>query len=214
MIVHDITVAITPGCVPVWPGDPQPERTLIWQMANNSAANVSLLTMSAHTATHVDAPIHFIPGGAGMERLDVSVLVGPCRVAALDTGKRHIAAADLNALALPAGTQRLLLKTSNSQLWQQHGAAFQHDFVALTADAARWIVEYGIRLVGIDYLSVEPFDNAEPVVHRTLLGAGVIVLEGIDLTGIEPADYLLACLPLKVVGSDGAPARVVLISER
>jgi len=210
MRIHDITLTLRPG-IPVWPGDPSFTRTLIWQMGPTGPANVSQVTMSVHTGTHVDAPIHFIADSPGVEMLPLDALVGPCLVCAVHPAGRLIAAEDLDALSLPVGTERLLLKTTNSDIWRRQGAAFSSDFVALSAEGARWIVEHGIRLIGVDYLSVEPFDNKEPVVHRTLLAAGVIALEGVDLGAIAPGGYTLACLPLKLAGSDGAPARAVLI---
>jgi len=213
MRIHDITVTIRAGQTPVWPGDPQVERTLIWQIGERSTANVSHLALSAHTGTHVDAPVHFIAGAAAVETLDLNMLIGPCRVCTIETGGKHIGAGDLTSLALPPSTRRLLLKTANSRLWARSPAVFQNDFVALTADAAQWIVDHRIGLIGIDYLSVEPLENAPPIVHRTLLGAGVILLEGINLTDVPPGAYTLVCLPLKIAGSDGAPARAILIED-
>ena len=210
MRIHDITVSVTPG-MPVWPGDPAVERTLVWQIGADSAANVSRLTMSVHTGTHVDAPIHFIANGMSIDGLALETMVGPCNVCEVDATGWTITATDLEALNLPLTVQRLLLKTSNSGLWAKGGATFERSYVSLSASAARWIVDRGIRLVGIDYLSVEPFDAAEPVVHRTLLAGGVIPLEGVDLSGVAAGEYTLVCLPLKLAGSDGAPARVVLI---
>jgi len=211
--IHDISLPLAPGRTPIWPGDPPLERTLAWRIGDASDANVSRLSLSVHTGTHVDAPLHYIEDGASVDALDLSVLVGPCRVSAVPTVGNIIQASDLGALQLPAGVQRLLLKTRNSSLWAQHAGAFQSRFVSLSPEAAQWIVQRGIRLIGIDYLSVEPVDCAEPVVHRTLLAAGVIPLEGIDLTGITPGSYTLVCLPLRIEGSDGAPARAILIED-
>lgn len=210
MRIHDITVSVTAG-MPVWPGDPAVERTLVSQIGAESAANVSRLTMSVHTGTHVDAPIHFIAGGMSIESLALDALVGPCTVSAIEATGRTISAADLEALKLSRSVQRLLLKTTNSALWAKSGAAFERDYVSLSGGAAQWIVDHGMRLVGIDYLSVEPFAADEPVVHRTLLAGGVIPLEGVDLSGVTAGEYTLVCLPLKLAGSDGAPARVILI---
>lgn len=211
MTLFDITVPLSPG-IAVWPGDPPFDRRLAAVMGQDSAANVSQVTMSVHSGTHVDAPIHFIAGGAGIETLAIETLIGPCRVCTVAPSGRQITAGDLQALALPDNTRRLLIKTTNSRFWAQPGI-FHPDFIAFSEEAARWIVQRGIRLIGIDYLSVEPFDHQEPVVHWTLLAAGVIPLEGINLSAVTPGDYTLACLPLKITGSDGAPARAVLIRE-
>jgi arylformamidase len=209
MRVHDVTVTIRPGMA-IWPGDPAVERSLVAEIGPLSAANVSQLSLSVHTGTHVDSPVHFITGAPGVESLPADILVGPCSLREIHPRAQHIDAADLEALRLPAGTQRLLVKTGNSSLWLRP-SVFEPSFTAFTHDAARWIVEQGIRLIGIDYLSVEPSDNPEPVVHRTLLAAGVIPVEGLDLSKVSPGEYLLACLPLKIESSDGAPSRAVLI---
>jgi arylformamidase len=114
---------------------------------------------------------------------------------------------DLDRLAIPSGETRLLFKTRNSDLWSRDG--FSSDFLAFGADAARWLVDRGVRLIAIDYLSIAPF--GDPVdTHRTFLGAGVVVVEGTDLRAVEPGPYELLCLPLRLVGSDGAPARALL----
>ncbi len=212
MKIHDISLAIRPG-MPVWPGDPAFDRQLVWQMGAESVANVSRITLSVHTGTHVDAPIHFIPGGSGVEAIPLPALVGPCRVCQVRPSGNHIGAGDLEALALPAGTERILLKTRNSEIWERDEQQFEPEFVALAQDGARWIVERRIKLVGVDYLSVEPFGSQQPVVHRALLAAGVVPLEGVNLSGIEPGAYTLVCLPMKLWGSDGAPARAILIEE-
>jgi arylformamidase len=212
MTIYDISVTLKGG-LPVWPGDPQFERTLIASMAQGAAANVSKLTMSAHTGTHVDAPVHFVAEGSGIEQLSLQTLVGPCLVCDVHPHGQHIDAAALDSLALPAGVKRLLLKTANSQRRLYDQSAFAEDFVALTVDGAQWLIEHGIALVGVDYLSVEPFQNSEPVVHRTLLSAGIVPVEGLNLAGIATGDYTLVCLPLKLAGSDGAPARAILIRD-
>ncbi len=212
MQVHDISVSITPG-MPVWPGDPAVDLWRFESMDEGSVANVSRLSMSVHTGTHVDAPIHFIAEGSAIESIPMETLVGPCQVVAMQPAGRHIGAEDLDGLVLPAGTERLLFKTTNSGIWGPGHTAFRSDFVALTADAAAWLVEHSIRLVGVDYLSVEPVECAESPVHRALLGSGVVIIEGLNLTNVAPGEYTLVCLPLKLAGSDGAPARVILIEN-
>jgi arylformamidase len=209
--IYDISVAVWPG-MPSWPGDPTFETRLVDAIAGGEAANVSWIGMGAHSGTHVDAPLHFFDDGAAVETLPLDVLIGPCVVTELP-GRGLIRAADLAALNLPAGLTRLLLKTANSALWHAAAGGFRPDFAGLAPDAAAWIVEHGIRLVGVDYLSVEPYPAPrEHPVHKTLLGAGVVILEGTDLSETPPGDYLLVCLPLKIIGLEGAPARAVLMA--
>jgi arylformamidase len=162
-----------------------------------------------HTGTHVDAPRHFIPGGAGVESLPLAALIGPVRVVSI----QHEGAVRVEELERAGleGVERVLFRTRNSDQWSD--SLFKEDFVYLDPDAAQWLVDRGVSLVGVDYLSVEAFAAPEPLTHRTLLGAGVVVVEGLDLSEISPGDYFLSCLPLKLAGADGAPARVVLMRE-
>jgi len=145
-----------------------------------------------------------------VEALSLEALIGPAEVVEI-SGSATIDAEALAGADIPGGCQRLLLKTSNSQLWSRIEAGFQKDFVAVDDSGAGWLVDHGLRLVGIDYLSIAPWGAAGPT-HRTLLRAGVVILEGIDLRQVAPGSYQLVCLPLKLVGSDGAPARAVLES--
>ncbi len=207
MKIHDISIPITPT-MPVYPGDPAVRIEPMLRIEQGDAANVSLFAFGNHTGTHVDPPAHFIPGGKTIDQLDLNVLCGRARVVDFTRLKTHITAADLARAKIPARVTRVLFKTRNSATWDRAG--FQRDFIALTPDAAQWIVAHGIQLVGIDYLSVEAFDSPEPLTHRTLLGAGVIVVEGLNLRGIKAGMYTLACLPLKVKDGDGSPARVIL----
>jgi arylformamidase len=195
----------------VWPGDSPVVIRQTSHLAEGDNATVSELSLSAHTGTHVDAPAHFIPGGAGVDALDLNVLVGPAFVVeVLDADV--ITAEVLESLKIPQGIKRLLFKTRNSRCWLQNNDSFDQDFVALTQNAARYLIDRGIQLVGIDYLSVAPFENGVPT-HRELLGAGIVVVEGLNLNGIEPGRYQLAVLPLKIAALDGAPARAILIDE-
>ena len=190
----DISVTIR-AAMPTYPGDPGVAIELAKSMDRGDPANVSRLDLGAHTGTHVDAPRHFLPGGAGADELALELFVGPCVVA--DAGR-------LDApVDLPPGTERVLLKTPNSALWDRD--EFAPEFVRLDGGGARALVERGVRCVGIDYLSV-----GDPEAHRALLGAGVGVIEGLDLRAVEPGAYFLACLPLKIAGCDGAPARALL----
>lgn len=207
--IYDISLTIGPD-LPVWPGDPPVQLSQPSHLDRGDEYTLTRLDISAHTGTHLDAPAHFIPRGATVEALDLAVLIGPCRVVEM-TAAGHVTAAALEALAIPPGTVRLLLKTANSRLWAESGAAFRPDFVAVAADGAQWLVDHGVKLVGVDYLSVAPFDDSVAT-HRLLLGAGVIVVEGLNLSAVAPGEYQLICLPLKIAGSDGAPARAVLLA--
>jgi arylformamidase len=170
------------------------------------------LACSVHTGTHVDAPAHFIDNGATVEQLPMEVLIGKAIV--IDIPDEHIITPEIiEAQKLPVETERLLFKTKNSALWANPAHEFNPEFVALSAESARWIVSRGIKLVGIDYLSIQLFKDAAPLTHRILLEAGVIILEGLDLRAINPGTYQLICLPLKLAGSEGAPARAILIEK-
>jgi arylformamidase len=207
--IHDISLPVSESMV-VWPGDPAVHITQPSHLDRGDLYTVSRLDMGAHTGTHVDAPAHFVRGGAGVESLSLDLLVGPARVvhvpeAATLTDKV------LESLPIPTGTERLLFRTRNSEHWAS-GEGFWEEYVGVTESGARWLVARGVRLVGIDYLSISSYDDLMPP-HRTLLGAGVIVVEGLDLRGVAPGEYQLVCLPLKLAGGDGAPARVILIEE-
>jgi arylformamidase len=206
--IWDITVPFRPD-LPLWPGDPPPTMTLMKCQAAGYRCNVTRLDTGVHFGTHLDAPVHFIEGGKGVDRLDLGVLVGPCVVGAAPD-VMAIEPGHLEALDLPHGTTRLLLKTRNSALWDRPDHEFREDFTALTAAAARWVVDRGIRLIGIDYLSIQLFADAVSTTHLVLLGAEVIIVEGLDLRTVEPGAYDLTCLPMKLAGADGAPVRAIL----
>jgi arylformamidase len=203
----DISVPLSNG-MPSWPGDTSFDHTFTERISDGDAANVSRIVTSVHIGTHVDAPLHFVEGGGTVERLDLDALVGPALVVDLP-GVAAISADVLDGLALPPGATRLLFRTDNSALWDDMAAGFQEDFVALTANAAQWVVDHGVRLVGVDYLSVQRFHDG-PETHQILLGAGVVIIEGLDLRAVTPGPYELICLPLKLAGAEGAPARAVL----
>lgn len=205
MSVIDISLPIERGMV-VYEGDPGVDIAPHALMARGAPADVSRLSLGSHTGTHVDAPAHFLPGGATVDQLPWEALVGPALVAAVG-GDALIGREELEPLPL-SGHTRLLLKTANSALWAL--ARFSRDYVALDRDAARYLVEQGIRLVGIDYLSIEPWRSPGHPVHRLLLEAGVVILEGLCLAHVEPALFELVCLPLPVKGLDGAPCRAIL----
>jgi arylformamidase len=207
--IIDITAPVSPKSV-VWPGEDAPSREFVSHTDRGDSSTVSRWELSAHTGTHADARMHFIPGGWTMESLKLSRCVGPCRVVDLTHVEGHVGRDDLEAAEV-AGAARLLLKTRNSQDRLLEREGFVEDYVAIEREAAEYLVEIGAETVGVDYLSVEPFEETEFNTHHTLLGADVIVIEGLVLAGVEPGEYFLACLPLKLAGSDGSPARAILI---
>lgn len=211
-MIYDISIPIDAN-LPVWDGDPPISVERVMRMEAGDAYNLTRLEISAHTGTHVDAPLHFVPGGGAVESLALGALTGPARVVEFDL-EGDIGAAHLEAAAIPPGTQRLIFKTRNSRLWEQRPTPFVTTFSGVAEDGARWLVERGVRLVGIDYLSIEGYASVEAgsPVHRILLGAGVVVLEGLDLRAVPPGAYDLFCLPVKISGADGAPARAILVS--
>jgi arylformamidase len=194
--------------MPIWPGDPAVELEQVQQIEAGDPVNVSVLRCGVHSGTHVDAPWHFLPQGTTSEHLSLDVLIGPAVVAYLPDAA-VITAHDLEQLHLPAQTTRLLLRTRNSERWTAGEQQFSEDFVALSADAAQWIVERDIRLVGIDYLSIQRYHDG-PETHQILLTAGVIIIETLNLAGVEPGQYELLCLPILLVGAEAALARAVL----
>lgn len=210
MKIYDITLTITPD-LPVWPGDSPIHLARDAKMEEGANANVTHIDMGAHVGTHVDAPYHFLGEGAPtVEYLPLNILTGRAYVINIPHDVELITAETLDKLSIPPRTKRLILKTRNSAYWANNETNFQHDFVALSADGAQYLVDKGIRLVGIDYLSIAPYYDGRPT-HEILLKEGVIILEGLDLSAVAPGRYTIYCLPLKLAGSDGAPARVILI---
>jgi len=205
MRLYDVTLPIHAG-MPVYPGDPEVSIAPRLAVAAGDAANVSLLTMGSHTGTHVDAPRHFFDGAPGVDRLPLTVLIGPARVVEVMTAG-SVEAADLSALDLCAAP-RVLLKARHPV--RDPAEAILRESVGLTPGAARRLVEAGVRLVGVDGPSVDPAASAGFDAHRILLRAGIVILEGLDLSAVPPGDYELICLPLKIRDGDGAPARVLL----
>ena len=196
MEIFDVSVPLLEGMV-TYPGDPEVHVELAASIAGGDVVNLTRIDFGLHSGTHVDAPVHFIDGAVGVDAIPLDILVGPCLV---------VAAPDLSveSVAAAPALERILFKTPNSKLWARD--SFAGDFARLDGEAARLLVERGVRLVGVDYLSVGDEDA-----HHVLLEAGVVPVEGLDLRGVEPGDYELVCLPLRVVGADGAPARAVLI---
>jgi arylformamidase len=211
MKIYDISLAITADML-VWPNEPAVELEQVSSMEAGAQANVSRLAIGVHCGTHVDAPHHFLNDHRTVESLPLDILTGPAQVVQIPEQTDVVSAEVLERASIPSGTLRLLLRTRNSHLWEGVRRAFAPDFVAINASGAEWIVEHGIRLIGIDYLSIAPYGQSEPA-HQALLKPGVIILEGVDLSAVPPGGYELVCLPLKLVGSDGAPARAILVKR-
>ena len=203
--IYDVTVPLSPE-VPTYPGDPRFEIRPTQRVADGGAFNATQISLGTHLGTHVDAPAHFLAGGATVDELPLEIVMGKARVVEVSARDR-IDRADLEALDLRDDI-RVLLKTRMSG--QMNRPLVQEDHVYLTVDAANYLAQAGIKLVGIDYLSVDRFGTADYPSHHALLEAGVVVLEGLDLSEVEPGEYEMTCLPLRIVGAEGAPARVIL----
>jgi arylformamidase len=211
MKIYDISVPVAPGVTPVYEGDPGIEVGSWHSIARGDAANVSVLKLGAHTGTHVDAPAHFIEGAPGVVSLPLDALVGEARVVEIPHDARAVEERHVRE-GVPEGCRRVLFKTRNSAFWDDPRGHFREDFAYVEPAAARALVSRGVRLVGIDYLSVERFGSDDFATHITLLSAGIVILEGLDLRAVAPGAYELFCLPLKIAAGsgDGAPARAVL----
>jgi len=208
MRTYDITLTITPQSI-VWPGDPPVIMERTSSIASGDNSNVSHIKMSCHTGTHVDAPDHFLNNGKTVEALSLDLLVGRAYVLHLPD-VNLITASVLMQADIPPRTRRLLFKTRNSEYWEKGSSEFHTDFVGLSVDAAELLVDRNVKLVGIDYLSIAPYKMGTPV-HTILLNAGVVVIEGLDLSQVSQGRYTLHCLPLKLGGADGAPTRAILV---
>lgn len=210
MPIYDVTVPIF-NELPTWPGDPGVELSDWRRLANGDAANVSTLNLGAHTGTHVDAPAHFIEGAGKVEDLDLAVLIGEAEVVAVPEDCRAIDEAFVVAHC-SLGAKRIIFKTRNSAFWSESKLQFHEDFTYLDLKAAETLVQRGVKLVGIDYLSIEKFDSGKHETHVALLSQGVVILEGLNLGEVPAGRYELICLPLRLRSNlgDGAPARAVL----
>jgi arylformamidase len=205
MKLIDVTVPLDAN-LPTYPGNTPFTIEPIKRMARGGSSNVSTLHLSAHAGTHVDAPRHFFDDAAGADALPLEIMLGRTRVVEISS-RAAIDADELAALDL-SDDVRILFKTWNSRLWGSN--EFHQDYIALTAGGAQHLIAHGIKVVGVDYLSVEQFKAPGAPVHRALLGGGAIVIEGLNLRDVEPGIYDMMCLPLRIVGADGAPARVLL----
>jgi len=204
----DVSVALERP-IPTWPGSRGHRTFRTMAIESGDAANVTQLEMDVHAGTHVESSLHFLAEGQPLASVPLGELVGPALV--VEIVGPAVTPALLEQAGIPSGTTRLLLKTTNSALWHGDGA-FDRHYVALTAEAARWLVEREVSVVGIDYLSVQRFEDT-PETHRILMRAGITIIEGLDLTDASPGAYELVCLPLRLGQAEAAPARVILIDR-
>jgi len=209
MKIYDISLTIQPGMV-VWPGDPKVELYRKEKIEDGANANVSYMGISVHTGTHVDAPYHFLNDGSAVDVMPLEVLIGPVLVVELPDSVKQIDTEIINSLSFNEPIERILFKTRNSKFWSQDAGEFHPDFVAISADGAQALIDHGIKLTGIDYLSIAPYKNSRPT-HEIMLKAGMVVIEGVDLSNVQPGKYTLVCMPLKLKDTDGSPARVILL---
>ena len=207
--IYDISVPIRSGGL-VYPGNPTIEVELQQAVAKGAGANVSFIRFGSHTGTHADAARHFFDDGQTVDRIPLERLIGPAVVVQFPDTVRSIGAAELEATGV-GNHKRILLRTRNSALLSER--EFAKDYTYLAPDGAALLVGLGVELVGIDYLSIEQFHSGHHKTHRTLLDKSVVILEGLDLSDVKPGEYELICLPLRVEGCDGAPARAVLIER-
>ncbi len=208
MKIYDVTFPISERA-PIYEGDPKVEIETANAIADGAPANVSHICCGVHTATHVDAPNHFIEGGKRVHELDLAKLIGRCLVVEIDESAMSIQATHVENLT---NVERVLFKTRNSNFWNEPEKGFRSDFTYIEPEAAQILVAKGVKLVGIDYLSVEKFGSIDFMTHITLLENEVVIIEGLDLREVSGGEYELICLPLKYIGGagDGAPARTVL----
>jgi len=207
--IHDISVPVRTGGL-VYPGNPEIAIELQQAISRGAGANVSSIRFGSHTGTHVDAARHFFDDGESVDQIPLDSLIGPCIVLSFDSSLMSVGASDLAKHDLN-GNSRVLIKTRNSGFLTE--AEFQRDYTFLAPDGAEFLVSKGVRLVGVDYLSIEQFHSGHHKTHRTLLEKKIVIVEGLNLQDIEPGEYELICLPLRLEGLDGAPARAVLIER-
>jgi arylformamidase len=210
MRIYDVSVRLS-ETTPTYPGDPGIEIKGWKSLADGDSANVSLLYMGAHSGTHVDAPAHFIEGAGPVESLSLEALIGEAQVVAVPDSVKTIDASFAAAHCQP-GRERILFKTRNSNFWSEENLVFHTDFTHIDLSAAEYLISQGTKLVGIDYLSIERFKSKTHETHLALLSKEIVILEGLDLRGINAGIYELICLPLRIAGGkgDGAPVRAVL----
>lgn len=209
MRTYDISLTISPEMI-VWPGDPAVNLERVSKIEDGGEANISRLAMGVHTGTHVDAPYHFLADGETVENVPLKLLTGRAYVVHVPDEVDLITAEVLENSGIPPRTRRILFRTRNSQIWKRNTKRFQKNYVAISADGAEYLAERKVKVVGVDYLSVAPFDDVVPT-HEILLQAGIVIIEGLNLSEVSQGRYTLYCLPLKLAKADGAPARAILV---
>jgi arylformamidase len=210
-MIYDISVPLRAGSV-VYPGNPPINITPQQAISAGAGANVSRIDFGSHSGTHVDAPKHFFDDGAGVDSLPLNVLTGRARLIAMGDDVKSVGEAELRKHDL-AGVERLLIRTRNSAWLASGSSEFHPDYTFVAPDGAAYLAGLGVKLVGVDYLSVEQFHSGHHKTHRTLLQREIVIVEGLLLSAPPPGDYDLYCLPLKLVGLDGAPARAILLRK-
>ena len=205
----DVTATLDPATTPIYEGDAPMKFEFLKDMRKGDALTLSAYSLGAHSGTHVDAPMHFVLGGATIDKVSLEPLIGPARVLDIPDGVQAIDAAELGRHEW-RGAPRVLFRTRSSRRGWMASATFHRDFAYIAPDAAQLLADAGVRLVGIDYISAEQFGAPAPRTHRILLGKGIPIVEGLALEGISAGDYDLIVLPMKVAGHEGAPARAVL----
>lgn len=211
MKIHDISLTITPD-TPVWPGDIPVRLERVKKIENGETDNLSQMEMGTHTGTHVDAPWHFVSSGITIEEIPLETMVGACQVVQVGDDVDMIGENEIQSAELDPSIPRVLFKSRNSREWLNPKPVFNRDFVGFSVEGAKALVEMGMKFVGLDYLSVAPYDLGKPV-HDIFLEAGLVLLEGADLSKVQPGRYQIFCLPLKLGSTEGSPARVILIED-
>ena len=208
--IYDVSAPLRNGAV-VYPGNPEISIASHQAVSTGASASVSRLSLGSHSGTHVDAARHFFDSGQPVDKLPLGQMMGPARLVRFPDSVRAIGADDLRSAGIE-GASRVLLATRNSALLRE-SPEFHEDYTYLAPDGAAYLVEQGVRLVGIDYLSIEQFHSGHHRTHRTLLGADVVIVEGLDLSEPPGGEYTFICLPLRIENGDGAPARALLIDD-
>jgi arylformamidase len=207
--IYDISVPLSNGAV-IYPGNPEIRIAPHSELSRGASSNTSSISLGSHSGTHVDAPRHFFDAGSTVDRLPLNALLGPARVVAFGDDVMSVTAAHLHAQSLQ-NVERVVIRTRNSAF--VNDPEFHRDFTFVAPDGAEYLASLGVKLVGVDYYSVEQFRSGHHRTHRTLLERGIVIVEGLDLSEVPPGDYELICLPLRLEGLDGAPARAILVQS-
>lgn len=210
MKIYDISLSISEKTV-IYPGDPPVEIIPQSRISAGDSSNISTLSFGSHTGTHVDPAFHMISDGATVDQVSLELLYGKCLVCSI-SDETAVTVRELEGAGIKEGTKRIIFKTRNSELWDS--PEFSKDFVYVEPTAAEWLLRRGVQVIGVDYLSIDPFHSSGHPAHLLLMTSGAVIIEGLDLRGVPPGTYTLACLPLKIAGGDGGPARAILIDDR